>query len=91
LTVLFFFTDFLFDDKKNSQKWSVQEHFYVAGENGWLMALNLSRIQAPKVRQAKETVANPGPQSEDGLVFGVAHIFASYVLAILNIRKGHEY
>jgi hypothetical protein len=36
---------------------------------------------APKVRRAQpEANVNAGPQSEDGLVFGVAHIFASYVL-----------
>ncbi|KAI5453052.1 ribosomal 40S subunit protein S14B [Naganishia albida] len=34
---------------------------------------------APKVRRAQpEANVNAGPQSEDGLVFGVAHIFASF-------------
>ncbi|KAJ9092909.1 ribosomal protein S14, S11 [Naganishia onofrii] len=34
---------------------------------------------APKVRRAQpEANVNAGPTSEDGLVFGVAHIFASF-------------
>jgi hypothetical protein len=76
-------TSFSTTRRHQNGEYSVYVHFQNAAHDPLVR-------QAPKVRQPKENaVTNLGPQSEDGLVFGVAHIFASYVI-LLRSNGGRD-